>query len=246
MPFSNNIFVLGSYEDHDFTIRKINGEELTLLYDFKDNEEFRPAGMIGDKIYGTYHVDKSNKQEKKDSAESGFGYVDLDTGKINIFESTKSKDEVIGQVAITEKEAFYTKLNKDQSIDLYSLDLEKDLDQKAELVEKNTHLNFLFSAKHFKDGKAEYVIFKSSDGKIKINDEVYPIRDGTSFIGANMITCSPVKFDKAKYLFKMDIVNYLTGETIEKDLETYGYRVANGKLYYIDYDKKVQSLDIGL
>ena len=245
MPFSNNIFVLGSYDDHDFSIRKINGEDLTLLYDFKDNEDFRPKGMIGDKIYGIYH-DNSEDTDGTEKNESGLAYVDLATGKINIFEDTKYKNEIVDQVAVTEKEVFFTKFNRDQSTDLYRLDLEKGLDQKAELVEKDTDLNFLFSAKHFENGKAKYEIFKSSDGKIKINDVEYNINDGTRFIGENIITSSPIKFDDVNYLFKIDVMNYITGEVVEKDLETYGYRVANGKFYYIDYDKKIKTLDIGL
>lgn len=245
VPFSNNVLVLGSYDDHDFSIRKINGEELTLLYDFKDNEDFRPKGMIGDKIYGIYH-DNSEDTDGTEKNESGLAYVDLATGKINIFEDTKYENEIIYQVAVTDKEILFTKFNRDQSTDLYRLDLEKDLDQKAELVEKDTDISFLFSAKHFENGKAKYEIFKSSDGKIKINDIEYNINDGTRFIGENIITSSSIKFDDVKYLFKIDVINYITGEVVEKDLETYGYRVANGKFYYIDYDKKIKTLDIGL
>ena len=248
VPFSNNIFVLGSSSDNnksDFSIRKINGKDLTLLYDFKDNKDFRPKGMIGDRIYGLYH-DNSESTEGDDRNQSGLAFVDLGTGKLNIFEDTKYENEIIYQVAVTDKEILFTKFNRDRSTDLYRIDLEKGLDQKAELVEKDTNLIFLFSAKHFENGKAKYEIFKSSDGKIKINDIEYNINDGTRFIGENIINCSRVKFDDADYLFKIDIINYLTGKTIEKDLETYGYRVYNGKLYYIDYDKKIKSLDIDL
>ncbi|WP_311491614.1 hypothetical protein [uncultured Anaerococcus sp.] len=245
VPFSNNIFVLGSYDDKDFSIKKINGEDLTLLYDFKDHEDFRPKGMIGDKIYGIYYDNRDDTVET-DKNQSGLAYVDLKTGKLNIYEATKYKYEIVDQVAVTDKEILFTKFNKYQKTELYKLDPAKGLDQKAELLEKNTDQNYLFSAKYFEDGKAKYEIFKSSDGYLKIKDVTYKLSDRVSFIGQNMITCQGVKFDKAKHLFKMDIVNYLTGETIEKDLETYGYRVYKGKLYYIDYDKKVQSLDIGL
>lgn len=248
VPYSNNIFVLGSSNDNnksDFSIRKINGKDLTLLYDFKDYEEFRPKGMVNDKIYGIYH-DNREDTAGDDKNQSGLAYLDLGTGKINIFEDTQYKHEIVDQVALTDKEILFTKFNRDQSTDLYRIDLEKGLDQKADLVEEDTDLNFLFAAKHFENGNAEYEIFKSSDGSLKINDVEYKINDGTRFIGENMINPSPVKFDNAEHLFKMDIINYLTGEVVEKDLETYGYRVYNGKLYYIDYDKKVQSLEIGL
>lgn len=245
VPFSNNIFVLGSYDDKDFSIKKINGEDLTLLYDFKDHEDFRPKGMIGDKIYGIYYDNRDDTVET-DKNQSGLAYVDLKTGKLNIYEATKYKDAIVKQVAVTDKEILFTKFNMFQKTELYKLDPAKGLDQKAELLEENTDLNYLFSAKYFKDGKAKYEIFKSSDGYLKIKDVTYKLSDRVSFIGQNMITCQNVKFDKSKHLFKMDIVNYLTGEIVEKDLETYGYRVYKGKLYYIDYDKKVQSLDIGL
>lgn len=245
VPFSNNIFVLGSYDDKDFSIKKINGKDLTLLYDFKDHEDFRPKGMIGDKIYGIYY-DNREDTVGTDKNQSGLAYVDLKTGKLNIYEATKYKDEIVDQVAVTDKEILFTKFNRFQKTELYKLDPAKGLDQKAELLEKNTDLNFLYSAKYFEDGKAKYEIFKSNDGYLKINDVTYKLSDRVSFIGQNMITCKGVKFDKAKHLFKMDIVNYLTGDVVEKDLETYGYRVYGGKLYYIDYDKKVQSLDIGL
>lgn len=245
VPFSNNIFVLGSYDDKDFSIKKINGEDLTLLYDFKDHEDFRPKGMIGDKIYGIYY-DNREDTVGTDINQSGLAYVDLKTGKLNIYEATKYKDEIVDQVAVTDKEILFTKFNRFQKTELYKLDPAKGLDQKAELLEKNTDLNFLYSAKYFEDGKAKYEIFKSSDGYLKIKDVTYKLSDRVIFIGQNMITCQGVKFDKAKHLFKMDIVNYLTGDVVEKDLETYGYRVYGGKLYYIDYDKKVQSLDIGL
>lgn len=245
VPFSNNIFVLGSYDDKDFSIKKINGEDLTLLYDFKDHEDFRPKGMIGDKIYGIYY-DNREDTVGTDINQSGLAYVDLKTGKLNIYEATKYKDEIVDQVAVTDKEILFTKFNRFQKTVLYKLDPAKGLDQKAELLEKNTDLNFLYSAKYFEDGKAKYEIFKSSDGYLKIKDVTYKLSDRVIFIGQNMITCQGVKFDKAKHLFKMDIVNYLTGDVVEKDLETYGYRVYGGKLYYTDYDKKVQSLDIGL
>src|SRR5699024_494681 len=54
VPYSNNVFVLGSYVKNDFSIQRIDGKKLSLLYDFKENESFMPLGMIGDKVYGMY------------------------------------------------------------------------------------------------------------------------------------------------------------------------------------------------
>lgn len=250
VPFSNNVFILGSYPDNDFSIRKINGEDLTLLYEFKENESFRPVGMVGDRIYGFYSFyEGEDNNSKLDNTKSGFGYVDLKNGKVGVYEASKIKEGgSLINVAITDKEAYLTKFAMGTGTNLYKLDLTKDLDQEPELVEENTELSLLGTGKHFKDGKANYEVFKTKDDKLKIGDIDYQLTDEKviNFIGENVIIQTPVKFDEAKYLFKMDIINYLTGEVVEKDLETYGYRVYNGKLYYIDYDKKIKTLKLGL
>lgn len=252
VPFSNNIFVAGSVIDQKFSINKINGQDLTLMYDFKEGETFYPLAMIDDKIYGRYQYYENYDMKKNSNfipEKSGIGVVDLKTGKLKVFKATHTKgnESLLGQ-GISDKEILFTKMEDDQKSNLYKLDLEKGYDQKAELVEENTKANFFLSSKHFEDGKALYEIFKSNDDEIEIKDKKYTINDEKrmTLIGQNLIIQEPVKFDNADYLFKMDIINYLTGEVVEKDLESYGFRVYKGKLYYIDYDKKVQSLDIGL
>ena len=252
VPFSNNMFVVGSVMDQKFSIKKINGQDLTLMYDFKEGETFYPLAMIDDKIYGRYqYYENYDMKENSDfvSEKSGIGLVDLKTGKLEVFKATHTKgnESLLGQ-GISDKEILFTKMEDDQKINLYKLDLEKAYDQKAELVEENTEASFFLSSKHFEDGKAIYEIFKSNGDEIEIKDKKYTINDEKrmTLIGQNLIIQEPVKFDDADYLFKMDIINYLTGELVEKDLESYGFRVYNGKLYYIDYDKKVQSLDISL
>lgn len=252
VPFSNNIFVVGSAMDKNFSIKKINGQDLTLMYDFKEGETFYPLAMIGDKIYGRYQY-YENYDIKKNSdfipEKSGIGVVDLETGKLEVFKATHTEgsESLLGQ-GVSDKEILFSKLEANQELNLYKLDLEKGYDQKAELVEENTMANFFLSSKHFENGKAIYQIFKSNGDDIEIKGKKYTINDDRrmTMIGQNLIIQEPVKFDDADYLFKMDIINYLTGEVVEKDLESYGFRVYKGKLYYIDYDKKVQSLDIGL
>lgn len=246
VPYSNNVFVLGSYPKNDFSIQRIDGKKLTLLHDFKKNESFIPLGIVGDKVYGMYAYYENNERI---ADKSGFGVVDLKTGNVGVYKATKSDtgESLIG-VGVSDKEAVFTKFEKENGTNLYKLDFEKGFDQEAELVEENTEANFVMSAKHFEKDKPVYEIFTSKGNDFLIGDEKYPVTDTNriSFIGQNMIIQEPVKFDQDETLFKMDIINYLTGEVIEKDLEAFGYRVHNGKLYYIDYDKKVQSLEIGL
>ena len=102
--------------------------------------------------------------------------------------------------------------------------------------------------KYDKDGNDFYdildIYFEDED-KCYINDFEFHIEAGTEFVsaGPNMILQTFIDPEKDPYLFKMDILNFLTGEFVAKDVESYGFRIFKGKLYYLDKDKKVQVLD---
>ena len=244
IPYSGDLFVLGSYPKHDFSIRKIAGKDLTTLYQFKENEAFLPKAMVGDKIYGMYSYYDGDDYNKLNSEKSGLAQVDLASGKINLYTGTRSAggESIIG-LGVTDKEAVFSKLEKDTSVNLYKIDLEKAFDQEPDLIEKDTQVQYVMGAKYLDKGKPVYEIFKSEGNDFNIKDEKYTLTDTATinFIGKYMIIQNP---GESAYLFKMDIIDYLTGETIEKDLESYGYRAHDGKLYYIDHDKNIKSLDL--
>ena len=107
---------------------------------------------------------------------------------------------------------------------------------------------WLQSVKYDKDGNDFYDILDvdyDDEGKCYIKGIECPAEEGTQFIsaGPNIILQTYIDPEKDPYLFKMDIINFVTGEFVAKDLESYGYRVFKGKLYYLDKDKKVQVLD---
>src|SRR5699024_4012260 len=172
VPYSNNVFVLGSYVKNDFSIQRIDGKKLSLLYDFKENESFMPLGMIGDKVYCMYAY-YENGQRIADK--SGFGVVDLKTGKIGVYEATTSRtgESVIG-VGVTDEEAVFTKFAMGTGTNLYKLYLEKGFDQEAEVLEEHTEANFVMSAKHFEGDKPVYEIFVSQGNDFLIGDVKYP------------------------------------------------------------------------
>ncbi|WP_297688311.1 hypothetical protein [uncultured Anaerococcus sp.] len=245
IPYSNDLFVLGSYPKHDFSIRKIAGKDLTTLYQFKKNEAFLPKAMIGDKIYGMYsYYDGDDYNYQINDEKSGFAQIDLASGKINLYTGIRSAggESIIG-LGVTDKEAVFSKLEKDASVNLYKIDLEKAFDQEPDLIEKDTQVQYVMGAKYLDKDKPVYEIFKSEGDDFIIKDEKYTLTDTATlnFIGKYMIIQNP---GESAYLFNMDIINYLTGETIEKDLESYGYRAHDGKLYYIDHDKNIKSLDL--
>lgn len=242
------VFVTGSEGFHNSTLMKIKGKDFEEIYRIKD-QEFLPSAKVGDKVYGLF---SGNVNPSKFDYISAFGEIDLKTGKTNIFEALKMKDSngFLQGIGFTDKEIRYNKLNMsdDYSEKLYRLDLSKGYDQEPEEVGDVEGFTWLQSVKYDKDGNDFYDILDidfDDEGKCYINDFECPTEEGTQFIsaGPNMILQTFIDPEKDPYLFKMDIINFLTGDFVAKDVESYGYRVFKGKLYYLDKDKKVQVLD---
>lgn len=242
------VFATGSEGFYTSTLMKIVGKDLKEIYRIKD-QEFLPSAKIYDKVYGLF---SSNANLSKFDYISAYGEIDLKTGKTNIFESLKMKDfnEIFQTIGFTDKEISYIKHNMsgDFSDKFYRLDLSQGYDQKPEEIGDTEGFTWLLSVKYVKDGKDNYDILDvdiDDEGKCYINDIECPTEEGTQFIaaGPNIIFQNFIDPENDPYLFKMDIINFLTGEFVVKDLEAYGYRVFKGKLYYLDKDKKVQALD---
>ena len=250
VPFSDDLFVFatGSEGFYNSTLMKIVGKEIKEIYIIKD-QEFLPSAKVGDKVYGVF---SGNVNLSKFDCISAYGEIDLKTGKTNIFEALKMKDSngFLQGIGFTDKEIRYIKHNMsgDFSDKFYRLDLSKGYDQEPEEVGDVEGFTWLQSVKYGKDGKDNYDILDvdfDDEGKCYINDFECPTEEGTQFIsaGPNMILQTFIDPENDPYLFKMDIINFVTGDFVAKDLEAYGYRVFKGKLYYLDKDKKVQVLD---
>lgn len=250
VPLSDDLFVFvtGSEGVHNSTLMKIVGKNFEEIYRIKD-QEFLPSAKVGDKVYGLF---SGNVNPSKFDYISAFGEIDLKTGKTNIFEALKMKDSngFLQGIGFTDKEISYIKNNMsgDFSDKLYRLDLSKGYDQEPEEVGDVEGFTWLQSVKYDKDGKDNYEILDvdfDDEGKCYINDFECPTEEGTQFIsaGPNIILQNFIDPENDPYLFKMDILNFVTGDFVAKDLEAYGYRVFKGKLYYLDKDKKVQVLD---
>lgn len=250
VPLSDDLFVFatGSEGFYTSTLMKIVDKDIKEIYRIKD-QEFLPSAKVGDKVYGLF---SSNVNLSKFDYISAFGEIDLKTGKTNIFEALKMKDSngFLQGIGFTDKEIRYIKHNMsgDFPEKLYRLDLSKGYDQEPEEVGDVEGFTWLQSVKYDKDGNDFYDILDvdfDDEGKHYINGIECPSEEGTQFIsaGPNMILQTFIDPENDPYLFKMDILNFVTGDFVAKDLESYGYRVFKGKLYYLDKDKKVQVLD---
>ncbi len=227
---------------------KIVGKEIKEIYKIKD-QEFLPSAMVYDKVYGLF---SGNVNPSKFDYISAYGDIDLKTGKTNIYEALKMMDSngFLQGIGFTDKEISYIKNNMsgDFSDKLYRLDLSKGYDQEPEEIGDFEGFTWLLSVKYDKDGKDNYDILDvdyDDEGKCYIKGIECPEEEGNQFIsaGPNIIFQNFIEPEKDPYLFKMDILNFVTGDFVAKDLEAYGYRVFKGKLYYLDKDKKVQVLD---
>ena len=242
------VFVTGSEGVHNSTLMKLVGKDFEEVYRIKD-QEFLPSAKVYDKVYGVF---SGNVNLSKFDYISTYGDIDLKTGKTNIYEALKMKDSngFLQGIGFTDKEISYIKNNMsgDFSDKLYRLDLSQGYDQEPEKVKDVVGFTWLSSVKYDKDGNDFYDILDvdyDDEGKCYINDFECPTEEGTQFIsaGPNIILQTYIDPEKDPYLFKMDILNFVTGDFVAKDLESYGYRVFKGKLYYLDKNKKVQVLD---
>ena len=249
VPLSDDLFVFvtGSEGVHNSTLMKIVGKDIKEIYRIKD-QEFLPSAMVGDKVYGFFRGDNDLS---KFGYISAYGDIDLKTGNTNIFEALKMKEAsgFLQGIGFTDKEILYNKLNMSGDFleKRYRLDLSQGYDQEPEEVGNVEGFTWLQSVKYDKDGNDFYDILDvdyDDEGKCYIKGIECP-GEGTQLIsaGPNIILQNFIDPDKDPYLFKMDILNFVTGDFIAKDLESYGYRVLKGKLYYLDKDKKVQVLD---
>ncbi|MBP2016220.1 hypothetical protein [Anaerococcus degeneri] len=241
------VFVTGSEGFHNSTLMKIVGKDIKEIYRIKD-QEFLPSALVGDKVYGFF---RGNVNLSKFDYLYAYGEIDLKTGKTNIFEALKIKkeNEFLQSIGFTDKEIRYIKLNMsgDFKDKFYRLDLSKGYDQEPEEVGDVEGFTWLQSVKYDKDGKDNYDILDvdyDDEGKCYIKGIECP-GEGTQLISAGPNIIFQIFIDPANdpYLFKMDILNFVTGEFVAEDVESYGYRVFKGKLYYLDKDKKVQVLD---
>lgn len=250
VPLSDDLFVFatGSEGFYTSTLMKIVGKDFEEIFKIKD-QEFLPSAMVYDKVYGLF---SGNVNLSKFDYISAYGDIDLKTGKTNIFEALKLKDSngFLQGIGFTDKEIRYIKNNMsgDFPDKLYRLDLSKGYDQEPEEVGDVEGFTWLQSVKYDKNGKDNYEILDvnfDDEGKCYINGNNCPAEEGTQFIsaGPNVLLQTYIDPEKDPYLFKMDIINFVTGDFVAKDLESYGYRVFKGKLFYLDKDKKVQVLD---
>lgn len=241
------VFVTGSEGFHTSTLMKIVGKDIKEIYRNKD-QEFLPSAKVYDKVYGLF---SSNGNLSKFDYISAYGEIDLKTGKTNIFEALKMKDfnEIFQTIGFTDKKISYIKYNMsgDFPDKFYRLDLSQGYDQEPEEVGDVEGFTWLQSVKYDKDGKDNYDILDvdyDDEGKCYIKGIECP-GEGNQLISAGPNIIFQIFIDPANdpYLFKMDILNFVTGEFVAKDVESYGYRIFKGKLYYLDKDKKVQALD---
>lgn len=259
VKYTNNILVESNISSPQAKIIKVTGKEKTTLFEFPKGEDFRPIGMIDDKIYGFHTYTNYNEElgiDEMDSDKSAIGLVDLAKGKVFDYQATIGI--TTGTVALIQGEIQFTSnVNKDSKdiydYDLYKLDLNKDYDQKAELIEKDFGLQYLFGQKNFENGKANWNIRRADNENIYVDGKIFPFlwaeMGSQEFIGNNIFYFTGVD-SKADgpldpFLSHLKIIDIDSQKEIfNQDIR--GLKLFDGKLYYLNKDKEVKSLDLDL
>lgn len=259
VKYTNNILVESNISSPQAKIIKVIGKEKTILFEFPKGEDFRPIGMIEDKIYGFHTYTNYNDElgiDEMDSDKSAIGVVDLAKGKVFDYQATVGIST--GTIALIQGEIQYTSnTDKDSediyNYDLYKLDLNKGYDQKAELIEKNFDLQYLFGQKNFENGKANWNIRRADNDNIYVDGKKFPFlwaeMGAQEFIGNNIFYFTGVD-SKADgpldpFLSHLKIIDIDSQKEIfNQDIR--GLKLFDGKLYYLNKDKEVKSLDLDL
>lgn len=262
VKYSNNIFVRMKRNVEDLNdkvaIVRMNDKDVTKLYEFPDTEDFHPLGLIGDKVYGFHiynehsEIDGTPTLEEKKSA---LAYVDLANGNVEDYQDTV--DVSTGGAVVIDGSLQFTKPGDNAkedvyNYDLYQLDLSKGVDQEAELVEKDFNLQYLFGQKRFVDGSPVWKIIRADNDNIYANDQKFPFlwaEAGSQEIIGNNIFYFPQDPSGSEGLdiltSKIKVINMTTGETV-LDTVVRGIKIAGNKLYYLNTNNELESVDIEL
>ena len=255
VKYTNNVFVKSKSDIYDqVLIVRMNDKSVETLFEFPGVDDFRPLGMIGDRIYG-YHQKQSkaeiNGTPTLDTEKSAIGYVDLATGEVHDFKATV--DELTGGAVVIDGELQFTKPgdNSEQdayNYDLYKLDLSKGDDQEAELVEKDFNLQYLFGQKRFENGNPVWKIYRADNDNLYANDQEFPFlwaEQGMQEIIGNNIFYYESSESEDRLSRPIKVINMTSGETV-LDTQIRGLKISNNKLYYINTDNELESVDIEL
>lgn len=255
VKYTNNVFVKSKSDIYDqVLIVRMNDKSVETLFEFPGVDDFRPLGMIGDRIYG-YHEKQSkaeiNGTPTLDTEKSAIAYVDLATGEVHDFEATV--DVMTGGAVVVDGELQFTKPgdNNEQdayNYDLYKLDLSKGTDQEAELVEKDFDLQYLFGQKRFENGNPVWKIYRADNDNIYANDQKFPFlwaEQGMQEIIGNNIFYYESSESEDRLSRPIKVINMTSGETV-LDTQIRGLKISNNKLYYINTDNELESVDIEL
>ncbi|WP_296141833.1 hypothetical protein [uncultured Anaerococcus sp.] len=255
VKYTNNVFVKSKKDIYDqVSIVRMNDKNVETLFEFPGVDDFRPLGMIGNRIYG-FHDQQSkaeiNGTPTLDKEKSAIGYVDLDTGEVHDFKATA--EDITGDAVVIDGELQFTKPgdNEDQNaynFDLYKLDLSKGDDQEAELLEKNFNLQYLFGQKRFENGKPVWKIYRADNDNFYVNDQKFPFlwsEEGSQeIIGNNIFYYETQKIDD-KLSKPLKVINMSSGETV-LDTQIRGMKISGNKLYYLNTENELESVDIEL
>lgn len=258
VKYSNNIFVRSHNEDFSYSIVRMNDKDVTVLYDIPEGQEFRPLGLIGDKVYG-YHsyfiYDEEKGHNVGQPEKNAIGVIDLASGESYDYEATVGVET--GDASVIEGELQYKAPGDNYpenvyNYDLYKLDLAKGADQEPELLEKDIDLTYLFGQKRFIDGKADWNIVRADNEHIYADDKEFPFlwaeQGFQDFIGNNIFYFTSASEDGGEYVpftTHLEVVNISSGETVLDEVIR-GMKLENGKLFYINTDNEIKSMEIEL
>ena len=106
----------------------------------------------------------------------------------------------------------------------------------------------MFGQKRFKNGNPVWKIYRADNDNIYVNDQKFPFlwaEQGSQEIIGNNIFYYESKEVKDKLSRPVKIINMTSGKTV-LDTQVRGMKISGNKLYYLNTDNKLESIDIEL
>lgn len=245
--FSDDYFVGRNTDDTDYKIYKIEGKDLRELYQFEEDEKFRPIGLAGDYIYGFHSIEKEANGEIID--DQFIGAYNTKTGEFSDF--SKIKQESFGSAVVTDDKLIYQDIiASDEGLmtNEYTLKLDGNFDQEPISASQYNFISDMYSIRTIKDGVYDYQVLRTNEEGILAGEQTWPIPSEAEGrikpFGKYMLKYSPSSSDTGfEFEQNLKIYDAYTGKLIH-DINIRGQRFVENTLYYISTDNEIESIDL--
>ena len=244
---STEFFVGKATKDNEFGIYELVGKNLNILFRFGQKEEFKPIGMIGNKIYGYHYLIKLDEDNNISNMRNTIAYYDIENKELRDYTGKYSTG--LSSAALTSDKIYFISYDDDKNT-LYAFDSESDFRDDPKLVEEDFDSFDIYATSYKQGGEVVNDYFKSDVDGIHIGDEVWKLpenAEGYVQIRGRYIFyfTKPTEEKPSDYEQNLKIYDAYEGNLVF-DENIRGQKYFQNTLYYIDENDEIEKFEISL